>query len=479
MTSSRGPHIHHAKLGGLHHKLILESPKRVHYGNDFPVSGNVLLKHLPLLRGLNSPLNAELFGPLHVSIVLKGVARIHHEDESRAEIFPLCKEVVTIYDGSFRAPADAEEVLHFNIKLPPHASPVTNTAVAAVQDDGGNWSFRERVSSVEVEELPPTLEVLPNSLTRGSFVYANLHTTMKPAIKVHYTVEAQVRMPGIDVEIVNADADSGGAPIFYDQPRIPIATAQRDQTLTTDVSQRFTVQDESLLPEHEQPHGFRNKTKAFLKPIDLPKFVFDVICIGIPQHAYVGQNLSFAITIQPDGSSTTKTDPEIFLDKCTISLIAQTTGIQPAPLEILKTKAADFSSARPFSREDGMTKGIDVGVLSWVPATFTFRKITRTYKLRIVGRFTVGTQQISTSRDVPITIHPPLEIETSRAADDTNDPDALPSYQEANRHEAEDFAHAPSYEQAISGSDSASGHAIGHASRHGSGHASGYTGFTN
>ncbi|KAM3417078.1 hypothetical protein BST61_g8654 [Cercospora zeina] len=471
MTSSRGPHIHHAKLGGLHHKLILESPKRVHFGNDIPVSGNVLLKHLPLLRGLNSPLNAELFGPLRVNVVLKGVARIHHEEESRAEIFPLCKEVVTIYDGSFRAPADAEEVLHFRMKLPPHASPVTNTAVAAVQDEGGNWSFRERVASVEVEPLPPTLEVLQNSLARGSFVYANLHTATKPAIKVHYTVEAQVRMPGIDVEIVNADADSGGAPIFYDQPRIPTAIAQRDQTLTTDVSQRFTVQDESLLPKHEQPHGLRNKTKAFLKPVDLPTFVFDANFIAIPQHAYIGQPLSFAITIEPDGSSTTKTEPHVFLDKCTVSLIAHTTGIQPAPLEILKTKAADFSStAQPFSREDGMIKGIDVGVLSWVPATFSFRNITRTYKLRIVSQFTVGAQQISTSRDVPITIHPPLEIETSRATaddddDDPNDPDALPSYQEANRHdEAEDFAHAPSYEQAISGSDYARGSAIGHAS---------------
>ncbi|PPJ54998.1 hypothetical protein CBER1_05625 [Cercospora berteroae] len=459
--SSRIPHIHHAKLGGLHHKLVLESPRRIHYGNDFPVSGNVLLKHLPLLRGINSPLNAELFGPLQVDIVLKGVARIHHETESRVEIFQLCKEVVRIHDGPFRAPADAEEVLHFSIKFPARAAPETNSAIAAVQDGDGLWNFRERVSSVETGPLPPTLEVLHNSHSWGTFGSTNLHTVTKPAIKVQYTVEARVRMPGIDVEIVNADAASGGAPVFYDQPRVPTAIAQRDQTLTSDASQRFTAQNDGLRPVSEQPHGLRNKTKAFLKPVDPPKFIFDASFIGIPQHAYIGQSLSFAISIEPDETSTTRTDPDVFLDKCTISLIAHTTGIEPAPLKIVKTKEASFSSARPFSREDGMTKEIDIGVLSWVPTTFTFRNISRTYKLRIASQFTVGTRQFSTSRDVPLTIHPPLELDVSRPADMEDDPDGLPSYQEASRSSAADFAEdaaegsaqVPSYEQAVSGHD--------------------------
>ncbi|KAI5362168.1 hypothetical protein Slin15195_G058190 [Septoria linicola] len=444
------PHFH-AKLGGLNYKVLLESPKRIYYGNDIPITGHVLLKHLPLLRGLSqSPLNAELFGPLQVDVVLRGVCRINHLEESRAEVYQLCRETVNIYNAPFRAAADAEEELPFSIKIPANTIPNTNMAVAAVQDASGSWTFRERVSSVEVDPLPPTVEVKRKVDSWGTLGTTNLSTVLKTAISVQYTIEAQVRMPGIDVEIVYAGPE-GGVPIYYDQPRIPTSIAAADQTLTSETSQTFTAQNEELRPEIELPQGFRNKTKALLRPADPPKFIFEASLIGIPQHAYIGQPLSFAITVAPDDSSSTKSVPNVFLDSCTITLIAHTTGCLPPDIELLRTKEADFSSSKPFGDEYGWTKAIDVGTLSWVPSTFTFRSISRTYKLRISVRFSVGGQKINTNRDVPLTIHPPLEIETSRPGIETSaDPNALPSYREANLQAPEYLGEVPSYEQATS-----------------------------
>ena len=219
--------------------------------------------------------------------------------------------------------------------------------------------------------------------------------------------------------------------------------------MTSDVSHTFTIQDEGLRPSHEQPHGFRNKTKALLKPTDPPKFVFEADLIGIPQHAYVDQPLSFAISIIPHDSSTTTVTPKIFLDSCTITLVAHTTGLQPTVIELLKTKEAEFSSAKPFSEEHGWTKAIDIGHLSWVPSTFTFRNISRTYKLRIAVHFSVGTQKVKTSRDVPLIIHPPVEIETARN-ETAEESDGLPSYHEATHEPADDLGEVPSYEQVVS-----------------------------
>ena len=187
-------------------KLELDSPKRIHYGsNEMPVCGGVLLKHLPMLRGLpHSPLNAELFGPLQVQVTLRGFARINHDDETRAEVVPLVKETVTIHDGPFRASTNEESRLPFSIKFPAHTIPRSNTAGVAVRAEDGSWNFRERATSVEIEPLPPSCQVSGKHDSWRTLGSTNVSSVTKTAISVEYSVEAIARMPGIDVEIVNA-----------------------------------------------------------------------------------------------------------------------------------------------------------------------------------------------------------------------------------------------------------------------------------
>lgn len=431
-----------AKLGGLSTRVVLDDPNRVHYGNDIPVSGSLLLKYLPLLRGLpHSPLNAELFGPLQVEITLGGSARINHVNETRAEVFALVKEVVCIHDGPFRASPDEERRLPFAIRFPAHAIPSSNTTGVR------SWPLHEHVLPVEREALPPTCSVHLNHDAWETRKSAKWSSTTDTAMSVDYTIDTQVRMPGIKMEIVDA-TQQGGTSVLYDQPKIPLSIATCNQSLTSEFSQTFTAQNEALRPSSERPHGVRNKTKALLKPAEVPRFIFEAELIGIPKHAYVGRQLSFALSIIPHASSTVQTAPNLFLDSCTITLIAHTTGLQPAVIEIIKTKEAAFSSAKPYSEEYGWTKSINIGQLSWVPSTFTFRNIRRTYKLRIAVQFSVGAQKMKMSRDVPLTIHPPVESDTTRVGT-AEDPDSLPSYQESSYGSRADLGPVPSYEQAM------------------------------
>lgn len=430
-----------AALGGLHVKLFLRNAKRIHYGSDDPVTGTVVLKYLPHVRGLpESTLNAELFGPLKLDVILKGTARVNHEDETRADVSNLFTKTINLHNAPFRAPPDTEHEFPISITFPESSRPRTNTSVVAVQDENGRWSFRESISSIEVDALPPSLDAKAKEPSSMTAKLVGLQTV----VGVRYTIGAVVHMPGIDVNIINENVPNGYEAVYYERPRVPLQFATNNHTSTHDFSQTLTAQDESLRADDERPNGFMGKTKALLRSTEFPRYVFRATFARIPEHAFVGQPLSFNVCIATDPSSTTRIHPDVLLESCNIALLAHTTGTQPPNIETLRTKRCDVASSTPFSDQNGWTQTIDIGTLTWVPSSFTHDNIGRYYKLRIVCQLAVGKQKLTVKRDVPITIHPPLSL-TEPPEFETEMPGlertaSLPAYEED----------VPSYAQAVS-----------------------------
>jgi hypothetical protein len=446
MTTGTTP----SALGSLHHKIVLDQPQKIHYGHEDEVVGGVVLKYLPLVRGYSS-LNVELFGPLHMQVSLKGTARIYHHNETRTEITHLFTETFRLHQGSFRAAPDTEHIFPFRIKFPSHTQPTYDSAVSATQDENGRWNFRETLSSVEPDPLPPSLVSPSHNLTT--------HTIYQPSrretVTIEYTATVQIRMPGIDIELKPNNPDRR-VTVYYDQPRVPMMLAAANLAGTNDFSRTFPISPN--ITSHEKPSGLRSKTRAFLNPsAEPPQHALTVTYTGIPQHAFVGQPLSFQIKVDPqDPDAAAASLPPIILDRCVISLFAYTTGVQPTIIDLLRTKTFEFSDfSRIFSNDHGWTRDIHIGVLGSVPSTFKFGKdagIERTYKLRLACQLSAGKQKLHMRQDVAVAIHPPLLLDDVRGPDvgvsvlewDAADP---PAYDDDD-YDIED-ALVPSYEQAI------------------------------
>lgn len=434
-------------LGTLHVKLLLDQPQRVHYGPDDAVTGHILLKYRAAIPGLSPlTLNAELFGPLSLQVVFRGIARLHIGEESRVDTHLLFAKVEQVHDGSFRAQPDSEHVFPFTIRFPEHAQPRANTRVAATQHEtSGRWVFEQSVASIDVDALPPSME---STVQRSPAGVTLTQEVAKTLASVRYTLTLQVRMTGIEVqiEVVNRGRKEI---VYYDQPKVPASRAINYLTQSHAFEQQLTAQHDSLRPPEARPRGIRDKTKALLKPTEPPKYVFTVRCFHVPQHAFIGQPIEFDISIASHSSSTTTTPPAVFLDSCNIALVAYTSGMQPSNIEILRNRNVDISHPpRPFSSTYGWSRGIDVGTLSYVPSTFRCGKIARSYKLRITIVFSVGKQNLHLRRDMPLEVHPPLH---RSSYDDDDDPDGssrargrfaetLPAYEEER---------APAYEEIV------------------------------
>ncbi|KXT00431.1 hypothetical protein AC578_1927 [Pseudocercospora eumusae] len=416
-------------LGQLHIRAVLDHPSKVHYGPDDPVRGKVVLKYVSPSKASSS----QLFGPLTLAVILKGQARINPEDEG-SQSTTLFTETQTIQDGAFRADSENEHALPFALHFAENVDPATQTTMT--QNDNGSWNFRQTVGS-ELHALPPSLESRApenSSVTRLKAVSTTL-------VGVRYSALVRAKMPGIDVDIVVANLVDGET-VLYDQPRVPIMIAS-NLADNSEFFRQLTVQNEALRSVEQKPRGFLGKTKAFLKPSELPKYVFTATCSNVPQHAFIDQPVAFDISVASHFSSTVQENPEVFLDSCTTSLIARTTGVKPVNIETLWSKTTEFER-KPFSDEHGWAKTVDIGNLDWVPSTFSLGDIERSYKFRIAAQFSVGKQKLSIRQDMPVMIHPPIDSENDMTLARINSAgSALPAYEEAAA-----IAPTPSYEDA-------------------------------
>ncbi|EME85076.1 uncharacterized protein MYCFIDRAFT_195943 [Pseudocercospora fijiensis CIRAD86] len=428
-------------LGQLHIRAVLDNPKKVHHGPDDPVRGNVHVKYASSSRAGSS----QLFGPLKLEVVLRGQARVNAEDEP-SQITTLFTEARTLYDGAFRADGENEHALPFALDFAENVDPTTHTTMT--QSGNGTWNFRQTVGS-ELHALPPSLE---SQAPENSGV-TRLKAVSKVLVAVRYSILVRAKMPGIDVDVVVANP-ADGETVLYDQPRVPIMIAS-NLADNGEFYRQITVQNEHLRPAEQKPRGFVGKTKAFLKSSDLPKFVFTATCSNVPQHAFVDQPVAFDMSMAPHYSSTVHENPEVFLDSCTTSLIARTTGVKPINIETLWSRTTEFER-KPFSDEHGWARTVDIGNLEWIPSTFSLGDLERTYKLRIAPQFSVGKQKLSIRQDMPVMVHPPIDPENDTTlARIHSGGSALPAYEEAAAsaptppYEAVTGLSQPSYEQAI------------------------------
>lgn len=152
-----------------------------------------------------------------------------------------------------------------------------------------------------------------------------------------------------------------------------------------------------------------NKTKAFVKPTGLPRHVYNVQCIGVPQDIYVGQNLDFEVFLETAPSSGTETPPEIILDSCIFTLVAQTGGLQPTHIEVLRQKARGQRPKGPFSNDNGFRKTIDLGTFAHIPSTFAMGDISQSYKLIFELFLHAGNHDVVMKREFPIVVHSDAE----------------------------------------------------------------------
>lgn len=386
-------------LGTLYARLLLHDPKRTHYGSDDPVTGSVTIR---FERSTGKVANfAELFGPLEVDITLKGTIRIVSSNSAISESssqndLVFVTKTAKLHTGPFRTEPGTERDFPFSINFPEHADAKHKTTVSAYQDAEGKWKFQQRLSDTTIEDLPPTL----NSRKKDAIV--------KSDMLIRYGISLQVEMPGIDIRIINPTSEKE---VLYDRPRVPAIAATMQSDQTTSFKQQLSVESKALIAPENRSSGFRN---LFKSTGPLPKYVFDAICSGVPQHIFIGQPINFTLSLSTDWDQTTaiaSNIPEVSLSSCRISLIANTRGKrsdQPSSgeshtSEVLKEKACEVTGLTSTTSGD-----VDVGTLSSVPSTFTHEDISREYKLKIALSFSALGQTMNVMRILSLTVHPPL-----------------------------------------------------------------------
>lgn len=406
-------------LGVLRVQCLPSTPERIHYGSQDIVTGSVLIT---FTADIDATPGTELFGPLKIDVDFEGTFHAVRDGIGKTRV--LFHQQQTLCNGPHKLEPQARHEFPFEFEFPEYANEKQKISITAFQDEAtGQWNARrQRASYACNEPLPPTLH------STKSYVLA------KDEIIVQYTLSVTVSMPGISVDIINPVAPTAA---LYDQPKVPIAVAA-SRSRAYEINRELTVQSNSLLPEDSQPHGFRGKTKALLRPAEAPKCVFHVVCRSIPEFLYIGQPITFTIAVSSGSSSTAL--PEIELKSCVVSLVAQT-SLEAEPddapdsqisnhLEVVKTKECEVSPSGPFAKGHDYTKKVDVGVLSQIPSSFQNSDMSRSYWLRLVITVTAAREERTITRQCAVIVHPPLLLDDDRMAyeDPPDEDDAPPPY---------------------------------------------------
>lgn len=140
-------------LGILRVKTILDYPGHIHYGSEGVITGTVVLRFHPKIRSHK----VELAGPLELAVIFQGTIKTFHQKQYFPETLKLFSQTATLHNGSFRADPEKDYKFPFALAFPETADPRETVSIAMRPDADGSLQYRRRVTSVIVEDLPPTL----------------------------------------------------------------------------------------------------------------------------------------------------------------------------------------------------------------------------------------------------------------------------------------------------------------------------------
>ncbi|KAI5358951.1 putative arrestin-like protein [Septoria linicola] len=407
-----------SKLGKLQAKILVDGLLRPHYGPSDKVTGTITLVYQPYSSVFKKNVETTaLFGPLKLDVILTGRIRLRIRRE-RSHALPTNHDVAlfaskfTVYRGSFEP------------------------------EVGKEYSFPFRAS------FPRSTETLPPSF---SLLFHDVPDIVDVAVQ--YRLAADVQMPGIAIEMVHAPLEAQ-APIRYEIAKSSLASIERSRDV---FKLRHKIQNQYLLPEDQQPQGFKGKAKAIFTSNDsFPTFVLDIFCTD-QRRIYPGQQLKFEVTLRRDDSETTAPAvPDISLDsfKAELKGITQVDGSQRLigpPISYDKSGVQIMVCQNSFpvslSKANDYSTLITTDQLSRHASSFNHPKLARTYILKITMVLTIAKKSTKLVKDCPVVVvSPPKDLQdtpiagSSRRAVDDYEDEVLPSYEEAPAYETTDPA---------------------------------------
>ena len=413
-------------IGTLLAKIVLDNPRKIHYGSTEPVTGKIVLTYTPSTK-TRTESNPELFGPLQLSMTFHGRAKskIWKRQGNNTHIYrgraPLFRVTKRIYDDSFRARSNQPHGFPFELYFPEGASDVAGGSWEA---DGG---FRYRPG----DPLPP-------SFNNSYYGFSNRYESF-----VEYRIGVQVAMPRLQIIIAKPEKYDE-ALVYYEGPRLHAAI---NETLQPRYG-RDSVKNEFLLPEADRPTGFRQKAKAAFSSDYYPTYAFDWFVTG-PAHLYLGQPMVFQVRIKPrENECTAIVIPDVQLSHFSVEIRAITDVRAERQIfstpeshsdEVKATLRGVPDSAGPFSKANDWSKTINTHKLTGLCSTFRTYNISQSYSMKIRGAFTLAGKTKEFDIDKSVTIHPPIETanegSSSAAAGSSSQPfgmgdmdAALPQY---------------------------------------------------
>jgi len=385
-------------------KIVLDSPARYHCGAHDSVTGHVSLTYRPPVAQTSQSSSGppqELFGPLKIFLTFSGRAKtkIHKSNGNSSSTHrgraPLFSQHHKLYDGPHTSQAGECVRFPFSLNFP-----------ATTQNLPGQGDFREdaRFQEEAGHPLPPTFAANNHGFSKSFKSF------------VEYRLNAEIRMPGINISVAMLNQGDEGVPILYEQPRLHASEAARFKSRS--FADSIMLQNEHLLPEEERPTGFRQKAKFALSSDKYPTYLF-TIRGTLPTEVFVGQPLILELGVHPDANRCTAPVPPSIQLRSVGAVVRQYITVRAehgffSSEESSKDCYLPRVSGRivepnvPFCKANDHTKFIHASILNHdVGSSFSTWNICQRYMLEIEYQIHAAGKNKTCKHTMPITVHPP------------------------------------------------------------------------
>lgn len=193
-------------------RVTSDNPGKIHYGNETLVTGFVTLRFLPRIRSYK----VELKGPLVLDLVFEGSLKADFSSKFCPDTIKLFNQTANLHNGPFKADPDTDYQYPFAVTFPEAADPRETVSIALEREADGTLQYRRRITSVTVEDLPPSLS---SKLMKNDSSLMGPDSGPTCRIDISYSLSARVQVPGIDVIVVNHS--DGHAAVLYGLPKVP------------------------------------------------------------------------------------------------------------------------------------------------------------------------------------------------------------------------------------------------------------------
>ncbi|KAI1327113.1 hypothetical protein F5Y16DRAFT_203547 [Xylariaceae sp. FL0255] len=411
----------------LHSKVVLSNPRKMYCGHLDPVEGHIEIWYQP---GAKNP-GAEVFGPLRAHVTFHGRAKtkIWKSNGQTTSVYrgraPLFYQSQLVYDDSFKARPGEISKYPFIMFFP-------QSATAHVTD-----SFDPSTAYVAERNQP-----LPPSFTQSYRGWGHRFEAF-----VEYRVGVEINMPGLKIDVFKPTKYTEPI-IHYERPRLPQPSDGRPLSWRGNV----VVQNEHLLPASDQPHGFREKAKAFVGATRFPVYSFDWNCTT-PRDLHLGQPAIFEVRLQPHESAAPLIPP-VRLTQFSIEIKAHAAVRAGKAIFSHPSSSGNWTVChlrgiaddnRPFSKATDWIKTINTtplaveGPIGALSSSFATYNISVYYTAKIKLAFTVTNLIKDFSKEISVNILPPLATgsapvyteagSSSQVADEEGGPSGLPRYE--------------------------------------------------